>query len=65
MNLQETIENYKKASNTDIHQALTFLKERFDNDKERVIEITHQIDLIERDYHKLYTEYKKRLNING
>lgn len=65
MNLQETIENYKKASNTDIRQALIFLKERFDNDKERVVEITHQIDLIEHDYNKLYTEYKKRLNING
>ena len=54
MDLKETIENYKKASNTDLHKALTFLKERFESDKERVVEITHQIDLIEKDYHKLY-----------
>jgi len=62
MDLKETIENYKKASNQDLYNVLAFLKERFESDKKRVVEITHQIDAIEKDYNKLYAEYKKRLN---
>jgi len=65
MNLKKIIEEHKKASNVELYQALTFLKERFESDKERVIEITHQIDAIEKDYNKLYTEYKNRLKGNG
>ena len=62
MDLKEIIENYKKSSNKDLYGALTFLKERFESDKKRVVEITHQIDAIEKDYNKLYAEYKKRVN---
>lgn len=62
MDLKETIENYKKASNEDLYSVLVFLKERFESDKKRVVEITHQIDALEKDYNKLYSEYKKRLN---
>jgi hypothetical protein len=62
MDLKETIENYQKASNKDLYTALTFLKERFDSDKKRVVDISYQIDAIEKDYNKLYSEYKKRLN---
>jgi len=64
MDLKETIENYKTASNKELFTVLNFLKERFENDKARVIEITHQIDAIEKDYYKLYAEYKKRLTLN-
>jgi len=62
MDLKETIENYKTLSNEELYLTLTFLKDRFESDKNRVIEITHQIDAIEKDYHLLYGEYKKRLN---
>ena len=62
MDLKEIIENYKKSSNKDLYGALMFLKERFESDKKRVVEITHQIDAIEKDYNKLYVEYKKRVN---
>ena len=62
MELKEIIENYKKVSNKDLYGALVFLKERFESDKKRVIDVTHQIDALEKDYNKLYGEYKKRLN---
>ena len=65
MSLKETIEDYKNASNVDLFKALTFLKERFESDKTRVIEITYQIDSIESDYNKLYEEYKKRVGSDG
>tara|TARA_B100002019_G_C21273295_1_gene603682 strand:+ start:4140 stop:4337 length:198 start_codon:yes stop_codon:yes gene_type:complete len=65
MTLKETIEDYKNASNVDLYKALTFLKERFESDKSRVIEITYQIDALEADYNKLYEEYKKRVGSNG
>ena len=65
MSLKETIEDYKNASNVYLYKALTFLKERFENDKARVIEITYQIDSLETDYNKLYEEYKKRVGSNG
>ena len=64
MNLKETIEDYKNASNVDLYKALNFLKERFESDKSRVIEITYQIDALEKDYNKLYDEYKKRVGSN-
>ena len=60
MILKETIENFKTASNKELHEALTFLKSRHEQNKEKIIEITHQIDLIEKDYNKLYNEYRKR-----
>jgi hypothetical protein len=62
MKLKETIEEYKSASNSDLHQALLILRERFGEDKQRVIEITHHMDNIERDYNNLYEEYKKRIS---
>ena len=65
MDLKKIIEGPKTASNVELFEALSFLKERFDSDKEKVIEITHQIDAIEKDYHKLMKEYKNRLNGNG
>tara|TARA_R100001591_G_scaffold31198_1_gene42181 strand:- start:484 stop:681 length:198 start_codon:yes stop_codon:yes gene_type:complete len=65
MDLKKVIEGPKKASNNDLFNALNFLKERFENDKSRVIEITHQMDAIEKDYKKLYNEYENRLKGNG
>tara|TARA_R110002051_G_scaffold323438_3_gene417049 strand:- start:3553 stop:3756 length:204 start_codon:yes stop_codon:yes gene_type:complete len=65
MSLKETIENYKNASNIDLFKSLNFLKERFESDKARVIEITYQIDAVESDYNKLYEEYKKRVGSDG
>jgi|ETNvirnome_6_100_1030635.scaffolds.fasta_scaffold23718_2 hypothetical protein len=65
MSLKETIEDYKNASNVDLFKALNFLKERFESDKERVIEITYQIDAVEADYNKLYEEYKNRVGNGG
>ena len=56
MDLKKIIEGPKTASNVELFEALSFLKERFESDKEKVIEITHQIDAIEKDYKKLYSE---------
>ncbi len=65
MDLKKVIEGPKNASNTDLFNALNFLKERFEKDKSRVVEITHQMDAIEKDYKKLYNEYNNRLKGNG
>lgn len=65
MDLKKVIEGPKNASNTDLFNALNFLKERFEKDKSRVVEITHQMDAIEKDYNKLYNEYNNRLKGNG
>ena len=65
MDLKKVIEGPKNASNTDLFNALNFLKERFEKYKSRVVEITHQMDAIEKDYKKLYNEYNNRLKGNG
>jgi hypothetical protein len=65
MDLKKVIEGYEKASNNELYEALIFLKQRFDSDKQRIVEISHQIDAIEKDYNKLYNEYKNRVKGNG
>jgi flagellar motility protein MotE (MotC chaperone) len=65
MDLKKVIEKPKKASNKELFDVLNFLNEQFQNNKAMVINITHQMDAIEKDYRKLYSEYENRLKGNG
>jgi flagellar motility protein MotE (MotC chaperone) len=65
MDLKKVIEKPKKASNKELFDVLNFLNEQFQNNKTMVINITHQMDAIEKDYRKLYSEYENRLKGNG
>jgi hypothetical protein len=64
MNIEKVkniIENYNTVPNKDLTQTMVFLKERFELTKKTVIDLTHQIDAIERDFNKLNEELKKRV----
>ena len=59
--VKNIIENYNTVPNKDLTQTMVFLKERFELTKKTVIDLTHQIDAIERDFNKLNEELKKRV----
>ena len=59
--IKNIIENYNKVPNKDLTDAMVFLKERFDVTKKTVVDLTYQIDAIERDFNKLNDELKKRV----
>ena len=41
---------------------MDFLKEDFEKTKELLIKLTHHLDTTEKEYNKIYDEYKKRMN---
>ena len=59
--IKNIIENYDKVPNKDLPEAMVCLIERFDATKKAVIDLTHHIDAIERDFNKLNDELKKRV----
>jgi len=59
--IKNIIENYNTVPNKDLTEAMVFLKGRFDVTKKTVIDLTHHIDAIERDFNKLNEELKKRV----
>jgi|TARA_R110001583_G_scaffold39728_2_gene127153 hypothetical protein len=63
--IKNVLENYSKVPNKDLADVMVFLKSRFDESKNTVIQLTHQMDELERDYNKLNTELKKRVNTNA
>jgi hypothetical protein len=63
--IKNVLENYGKVPNKDLSDVMLFLKGRFDESKNTVIQLTHQMDELERDYNKLNVELKKRVNTNA
>jgi|TARA_R110000787_G_scaffold40066_8_gene99836 hypothetical protein len=63
--IKSVLENYSKVSNKELSDVMVFLKGRFDESKNTVIQLTHQMDELERDYNRLNSELKKRVSTNG
>ena len=63
--IKSVLENYSKVSNKELSDVMVFLTGRFDESKNTVIQLTHQMDELERDYNRLNSELKKRVSTNG
>mgnify|MGYP003634172520 FL=1 len=59
--IKNIIEDYKNKSNNEIAQALTLLKNNFDDTKKLVVDLTYRLDSIESKYNSLNGELKKRI----
>lgn len=60
--IKNIIKDYKNKPNKSLVTAMDFLKEDFEKTKELLIKLTHHLDTTEKEYNKIYDEYKKRLN---
>jgi len=59
---KEILKNYKKKSNKDLSDVMDLLKNDFDKTKDLIVKLTYHLDSTEKEYNKIYEEYKKRLN---
>jgi DNA anti-recombination protein RmuC len=59
---KEILKNYKKKSNKDLSDVMDLLKDDFDKTKDLIVKLTYHLDSTEKEYNKIYEEYKKRLN---
>ena len=59
---KDILKNYKNKSNKDLSDVMDFLKDDFEKTKELIIKLTYHLDSAEKEYNKIYEEYKKRLN---
>jgi len=59
---KEILKNYKKKSNKDLSDVMDLLKDNFDKTKDLIVKLTYHLDSTEKEYNKIYEEYKKRLN---
>jgi len=60
--IKNIINDYKNKPNKSLVTAMDFLKEDFEKSKELLIKLTHHLDTTEKEYNKIYDEYKKRMN---
>lgn len=60
--IKEIISNYKNKPNKSLVMVMDYLKNDFENTKELLIKLTHHLDSTEKEYNKIYDEYKKRMN---
>lgn len=60
--IKEIISNYKNKPNKSLALVMDFLKEDFEKTKELIIKLTHHLDTTEKQYNKIFDEYKKRMN---
>ncbi len=60
--IKEIISNYKNKPNKSLVMVMDYLKNDFENTKELLIKLTHHLDSTEKEYNKIYNEYKKRMN---
>lgn len=61
-NIKNILENYKNKPNKDLVTVMDFLKEDFDKTKDLIMKLTIHLDNTEKEYNKIYKEYKKRMN---
>lgn len=60
--IKKILTNYKNESNKNLTGVMDYLKNDFDKTKEIIIKLTHHLDVTEKEYNKIYEEYKKRIN---
>jgi len=60
--IKDILSNYKNKPNKSLVSAMDFLKDDFEKTKELIIKLTHHLDTTEKEYNKIYDEYKKRMN---
>lgn len=60
--IKEILSNYKNKTNKSLVSVMDFLKEDFEKTKSLIIKLTHHLDNTEKEYNKVYDEYKKRMN---
>lgn len=60
--IKDILTNYKNKPNKSLSSVMDFLKEDFEKTKELIIKLTHHLDNTEKEYNKIYDEYKKRMN---
>lgn len=60
--IKDVIENYKNKPNQSLTEVMDYLKNDFDNTKDLIIKLTHHLDITEKEYNKIYEEFKKRIN---
>jgi len=60
--IKDVLANFKNKPNKSLVTVMDYLKEDFDNTKELLIKLTHHLDSTEKEYNKIYDEYKKRMN---
>ncbi len=60
--IKEILKNHKNKPNKDLVVVMDYLKEDFDKTKDLIIKLTHHLDGVEKEYNKVYDEYRKRLN---
>jgi hypothetical protein len=60
--IKDIINDYKNKPNKSLVMVMDFLKEDFEKTKELLIKLTHHLDTTEKEYNKIYDEYKKRMN---
>ena len=60
--IKDIISNYKNKPNKSLVMVMDYLKNDFENTKELLIKLTHHLDITEKEYNKIYDEYKKRMN---
>jgi|688.fasta_scaffold59668_2 hypothetical protein len=60
--IKEILENYINKPNKSLVEVMDFLKDDFDKTKDLIIKLTNHLDNTEKEYNKIYKEYKKRMN---
>lgn len=60
--IKDILENHKNKPNKDLVMVMDFLKEDFDKTKDLILKLTIHLDNTEKEYNKIYKEYKKRMN---
>ncbi len=60
--IKDTLNNYKNKPNKSLVSVMDYLKDDFEKTKELIIKLTHHLDNTEKEYNKIYDEYKKRMN---
>ena len=60
--VKDIISNFKNKPNKSLVMVMDYLKDDFEKTKELLIKLTHHLDSTEKEYNKIYDEYKKRMN---
>ena len=58
--MTEIIKDYKNKSNKDLIYAMETINTDFTTTKESLINLSHQLDFLEKIYNEILDEYKKR-----
>lgn len=60
--IKNILKDYKNKPNKNLVEVMDYLKEDFEKTKDLIIKLTYHMDMAEKEYNKIYEEYKKRIN---